>query len=222
MDAARSNRVRLGVLAFPISGIIAAVSALFPGIGINPAVNPAGFAQAANYVGLANLVGIVSLIFLMFGFIALQTFLERSSVDRWAFAGMLISMIGLGLFLPFFGVIAFAGPVAGRFYLNGQVQSVSIISEATGITNPAALVFGGVSVLSSVLGSMFFSVAVWRSGKLPKWSGVAYVISAPLSWTPHYIPVFWFLGGIFIFGAGIGITRGAWNALSQEHSQKSS
>ena len=91
------------MLAFPISGIIAAVTALVPGIGINPAVDPAGFAQAANYVGLANLVGIVSLIFLMFGFIALQMFLERSSVDRWAFAGMIISMIGLGLFLPFLG-----------------------------------------------------------------------------------------------------------------------
>ncbi len=207
----------MGILAFPISGLIDAIAAFAPGIGINPAVDPAGFAQAANYVGAANLAGIVSLVFLMFGFQALQTFLERSSVDRWAFAGMIISMIGLGLFLPFLGIFAFAAPVAGKLYLNGQVQAVSIISEATGTSNPTALTFGAISVLSSVLGAILFSVAIWRSGKLPKWSAFAYAISAPLNWTPHYIPVLWLLGGLLLFAAGIGIARGTWNATNQEH-----
>ena len=207
----------MGILAFPISGLIDAIAAFAPGIGINPAVDPVGFAKAANYVGAANLVGIVSLVFLMFGFQALQTFLERSSVDRWAFAGMIISMVGLGLFLPFLGIFAFAAPVAGKLYLNGQVQAVSIISEATGTSNPTALTFGAISVLSSVLGAILFSVAIWRSMKLPKWSAFAYAISAPLNWIPHYIPALWLLDGILLFGAGIGITRGTWNAMNQEH-----
>ena len=217
MNSARADRIRIGVLAFPISGLVAVSTALAPGIDINPAVDPAGFAQAAGSVGLANLIGIVSLIFLLFGFQALQAFLEKNSVNKFAFMGLIASTVGVGLFLPFLGIIALAGPVAGRFFLNGQVQSVSVISEAIGISNPVALAFGGVSVLSSVLGSSFFSVAIWRSGMLPKWSAVAYVISSPLSWTPHYIPVIWFLGGMLLFGAGIGITNGIWNALSQEH-----
>lgn len=215
LDVARANRTRIGVLAFPISGLVAASAALVPGIGINPAVDAAGFAQAANYVGLANLVGIVSLVFLLFGFQALQVFLERNSVDRCAFAGLILSVSGLGLFLPFLGIIAFAAPVAGRLYLSGNLQAVSIISEATGTSNPAALAFGGVSVLFSVLGAILFSVAIWRSGKLPKWSAFAYAISAPLNWAPHYVPVLWLLGGILLFGAGIGITRGIWNALNK-------
>ncbi len=210
LDVARANRSRIGALAFPISGLVAASAALVPGIGINPAVDAAGFAQAANYVGLANLVGIVSLVFLLFGFEALRAFLERNSVDKWAFAGMILSVIGLGLFLSFLGIFAFAGPVAGRVYLSGDLQAVSIISEATGTSNPAALAFGGVSVLFSVLGGILFSVAIWRSGKLPKWSAVAYAISAPLNWTPHYVPALWFIGGILLFGAGIGIARGIW------------
>ena len=173
-------------------------------------------------MGLANLVGIVSLIVLMFGFQALQTFLERDSVDRWAFAGMVTSLISVGLFLSFIGIFAFAAPVAGRLYLNGQVQAVGVISEATGTSNPTALAFGGVSVLSSILGAILFSVAIWRSGKLPKWSAVAYAISAPLNWTPHYIPALWLLGGILLFAAGIGITQGTWNAMNQEHLRDSS
>jgi len=216
LDVARANRTRIGALAFPISGLVATLAALVPGIGINPAVDPAGFAQAANYVGLANLVGIASLVFLLFGFQALRAFLERNSVDKWLFEGLILSVVGLCLFFPFLGIFAFAGPVAGRFYLSGNLQAVSIISEATGTSNPAALAFGGVSILFSVLGAILFSVAIWRSGKMPKWSAFAYAISAPLSWTPHYIPVLWLLGGILLFGAGIGITRGIWNSLNEE------
>ena len=110
----------------------------------------------------------------------------------------------------FQGIFTFAGPVAGRFYLSGDLQAVSIISEATGTSNPAALAIGGVSVLFSVLGAILFSKAIWRSDKLPKWSAFAYAISAPLNWIPHYIPAFWFLGGILLFGAGIAIARGIW------------
>jgi hypothetical protein len=134
---------------------------------------------------------------------------------------MILSVIGLGLFLPFLGIIAFAAPVAGRFYLSGDLQAVSIISEATGTSNPVALAFGGVAVLFSVLGAVLFSVAIWRSSNLPKWSAFAYAISAPLNWAPHYVPVLWLLGGILLFGAGIGITRGIWDALSEVRSQDS-
>jgi len=221
LDAARANRIRIGVLAFPISGLVAAAAALVPGIGINPAVDAAGFAQAANSVGLANLIGIVSLILLLFGFQALHAFLERSSVDRRAFVGMIVSVIGVGLFLPFLGIIAFAAPFAGRLYLGGDLQAVSIISEATGISNPAALAFGGDSVSFSVLGSILFAMSIWRSGKLPKWSALAYAIAAPLNWTPHYMPALWLIGGALLFGAGIGITRGIWNTLKEEHSRDS-
>lgn len=213
LNVTRASRVKIGALAFPLSGIVGAGAALVPGIGINPSVDPASFAQAANNVGLANLAGIASLVFLLFGFQALQSFLERNSTGKWAFPGMILSVIGIGFFLPFLGILAFAGPVAGRLYLNGQAQAVSIISEATGTSNPIALAFGGLSILFSVLGAILFSVAIWQSGKLPKWSALAYAISAPLNWTPHYIPVLWFLGGVLLFGAGIGMTRGVWLAL---------
>jgi len=163
LDATRANRARIGALALPISGLVAASAALVPGIGINPAVDPVGFAQAANYVGLANLVGIVSLVFLLFGFQALHSFLERNSIDKWAFAGMILSLIGLGLFLPFLGTIAFAAPVAGRLYLSGDLQAVSIISEATSTSNLLPLP-SAESLFCSRFLARFFSL--WPSGDL--------------------------------------------------------
>jgi hypothetical protein len=206
------SRIRLGVLAFPISGVIAALGALAPGINVNPAVDPAGFARVANYVALVNLAGIVISIFLLFGFQALYGFLAESSVDKWAFTGMILSIAGVALFLPFLGIIAFASPAAARLYLSGQDKAISIISESTSVSNPTSLIFGGFSVLSYVIGSILFSIAIWRSGRLPKWSAVPYAISAPLNFIPHYIPAIWFLGGLLLFVAGIGIAREIWKS----------
>ena len=52
---------------------------------------------------------------------------------------MVLSVIGLCAFFSFLGIFAFAGPVAGKFYLGGDLKAASIISESTGISNPAAL-----------------------------------------------------------------------------------
>src|SRR5207245_2847829 len=49
------NRVRLGILALPSSGVLGIVSVLPPGVFINPAPDPLGFAQASGRVGCALL-----------------------------------------------------------------------------------------------------------------------------------------------------------------------
>ena len=210
MIPSNANRIRLAVFVFPISGLIAALGALVPGIGIDPSSDPAGFARAANLVGIANLAGLVSIVLLLFGFQALYAFLAGSSMDRLAFIGMELSTGGATLFASFLGIIAFVGPVAGSHYLNGQVDAIGIVAEAVSSSSLPVLILGGFSLISYVIGSVLFGVAIWRCGKLPKWSAVLYALSTPLSATPHYIPAFWFLGGMLLFVSGIGIVRGVW------------
>ncbi len=210
MNPSNANFIRSGVLVFPITGLVAALGALVPGININPSTDPAGFARAANLVGLANLAGLVAVVLLLFGFQALYAFLAGSSVDRWAFVAMVLSIAGAALFASFLGIIAFAAPVAGNHYLNGQSYAISIVAEAVSPSSLPVLVFGGFSLISYVIGSILFGVAIWGCDKLPKWSAVAYAVSTPLSATPHYIPALWFLGGMLLFISGMGITRAIW------------
>jgi len=92
------NRVRLGILALPISGAIGIVSVLPPGVFIDPAVDPAGFAQASSTIGLGNMIGIVSLVLLLVGAQSLYSILVDGSAGRWAFAGMMLTIVGVGLF----------------------------------------------------------------------------------------------------------------------------
>src|SRR2546422_4352140 len=122
-----SSKIRFPVLAFPIAGLVAAVTALTPGIGISPEHDPAGFARAANLVGLANLAGLIAFVLLLFGFEALYGFLADSSAGRWALAGMMFSVAGAALFASFLGILAFVAPIAGRMYLNGQMQAIGVI-----------------------------------------------------------------------------------------------
>src|SRR2546428_12754289 len=76
------NRVRLGILALPSSGTVGIVSVLPPGVFINPAVDPAGFAQASGMVGLGNMIGMVSLVLLLVGVQSLYSILVEGSAGR--------------------------------------------------------------------------------------------------------------------------------------------
>ena len=204
------NRIRIGIITFPLFGLVALIGALTPGIGINPATDPVGFAQAADIVGLVNLVGVIALALQLYGFQALFLFLSNPPRDRSAFLGMTLSIVGIGLYLPFLGIIAIVGPIAGRDYLNGQPRAISIVSDATSVSNPAVLIVGGISVVLFILGSLFFSIAMWKSEKIPRWSAISYLVAAPLNVIPHYLPALWFAGAILLLSAGIGIVRGVW------------
>src|SRR5690242_4558305 len=108
---------RVSVLSFPIAGLVAIIGSLTPGIGINPASDPSGFAQAAGPVGIVNLAGLIAFIFLLFGFQFLDNFLSDMSVKKWSHAGMILSTAGGALFATFLGIFAIVAPVAAREYL---------------------------------------------------------------------------------------------------------
>ncbi len=202
------NRVRLGILALPASGLLGIISVLPPGVFINPAVDPQGFAQASNTNGLGNMIGIVSLVLLLVGVQSLYLLLADTPADRWAFAGMILTIVGLGLFLPFAGIFAFAAPVAGRFYLNGDKSAVGVIAESVAMSNPSAFLFVGLAGLFSVVGSIFFGIAIWRSRRLPKWSGIPYCLAIFFAFlsAPFYSFTLALLGGVLL------LTSGGWMA----------
>ncbi len=198
------NRIRLGVLALPVSGLLGLVATLIPGVWINPSVDPEGFARASAGTGLGNMLGIPAGVLLLIGVQALYLFLAGTSADRWALGGLLLMFAGMGLFLPFLGIFAFAAPVLGRHYLNGDSSAVSVITESTTISNPSAFIFGGAAVLLLVISSVFFAIAIWRSHRLPRWSGILYAVAAPLWVDPlyNYQPIIALLGSLLLLASG--------------------
>src|SRR5437879_7269336 len=124
------DRVRLGIWALPLSGLLSTIAALVPGVGIDPAVDPEGFARASSNIGLSNMLGIPSAALLLIGILALYLLLAGTPVDRPAFSGLLIILTGTLFFLPFIGIYAFTVPVLGRRYVSGETTAISAVSES--------------------------------------------------------------------------------------------
>jgi len=194
--------------ALPLSGLLSTIAALIPGIGIDPAIDPEGFARASSNIGLSNMLGIPSLGLLLIGILALYLFLARTPVDRPAFIGLLLILVGMAFFLPFIGVYAFMAPVLGRRYLSGDKTAVNAIPESASITNFTALVFGGTAVFLLLLGAVMFGTAIWRSKTLPKLSGLVLAIGIILSADPlfYYQPIVWVAGGALVLFSGVWIS----------------
>jgi hypothetical protein len=201
--------VHIGILAIPVSGLIISLSSLVPGLDINPAIDPDGFARVATTVSLANLAGLVAGVILLLGFLALREYMSNAPVGFWSFAGMVSSTGGLGLFLPFVGIFAFAGPVAARLYLLGNKGAITVVADSVSPSNTTALVFGGLSILLFVAGSIIFGSCIWRCGKLPRWAAVPYAFGVPLLIVPFYSFAN-FAGGLLLLTSGIWMALNVW------------
>src|SRR2546425_4687552 len=203
------DRIRWGIWALPLSGLLSTIAALVPGVGIDPAVDPEGFARASSNIGLSNMLGIPSAALLLIGILALYLFLAGTPVNRPAFSGLLLIITGTTFFLPFIGIYAFTAPVLGRRYLSGDKTAVSAISESTSITNSTALVFGGTAVFLLVFGAILLGAAIWRSKTLPKLPGLLLAICIILPADPlfYYQPIIWVAGGALLLFSGVWISR---------------
>jgi len=129
-------------------------------------------------------------------------------VDRPAFAGFLLILVGTVFFLPFIGIYAFTAPVLGRRYLSGDKTAISAISESSSITNSTALVFGGTAVFLLLLGAIMLGTSTWRSKILPKLPGLLLAVGIVLSADPlfYYQPIIWVAGGALVLFSGVWIS----------------
>lgn len=207
----RNDYVRLRIMAVPVSGLVLSLATLAPGLDTNPASDPNGFARAAVTPAyeIANLAGLVGVVILLFGFQALYSYMSDTDVGQWAFAGMVSSTAGMGLWLPFLGIFAFAAPAAARLHLSGEEEAMSAVISGVSPTSLPTALFGGLSVLLFVLGSAIFAGCIWRSEKLPKWSAVPYA-AAPLFTIPLYNFAVAFLGSAMLMISGVWLAISLW------------
>ena len=169
MNSSYLNRIRIGVLALVLSGVLGVIGEFMRGPLLDPSVNPAGFAQAAasGNFGTAWVLILLSATLAMFGTLALYGHLAGGRADGTAFWGLILSLAGGALFLVFTGAFAFADPVVGRLYVQGD-QSVIAVAVAAFYQGPATSILYPAGLLGT-LGSVLMGIAIWRSGTLPRW-----------------------------------------------------
>jgi hypothetical protein len=204
------------LLGLPLYGVLTFFSSLDP--QPDPSTHYEAFSRFVTtngYVLKHLFLSDLSIIFVIFGTFALGAYLTRSQAGRMGLWAMVIAVFGHALFLLIGGVSTFATPQEGQAYLAG-IEEYHKLPTSLAVTAQTATF--GVSVLLGFVGNVLLGVAVWRSGILPKWSGVlwafapvlmyifgiAYALTIGANATPPTVPA----------GAVLLAISGAWMALS--------
>src|SRR3712207_260653 len=198
--------IRLGVLSLPLAGLLA-----LAGLYTTFALGPGGILASGDNRAIASMGYFVSVFFgnvlaltvLIFGVIALYAYLANTGERALTLGAMVLSIVGIALFLTRLGVIAYTVPALSRSFLSGNPESIRIIDSI--FAGP----LGSVEVMSWLLysaGFILFGVAIWRSGALPKWAGVLIAVHAPLISGPFSI-----VGSVV--GILLAVVGGGWIAL---------
>ena len=159
--------IRVGLFALPVYGLLIAYSTLKP--QPDQVADPEGWARfvsSTSYLVSHVLGNVLGTALVIFGTFALGALLATSRAPRLGLWGMVLSITGYLLFtIP--GVIStFATPPIGAAYLAGNREVMSL--EFSPILTLITLL----ALLLAVIGNGLLSVAIWRSGSLPRWAGV--------------------------------------------------
>lgn len=181
-QASISSRLHLSAIALAISGIF---FLLYPALRpFSDEITLQGAAAFASpYWLLAHMLAMVAFAFLPIGLLGLYSTLQDTTVERFGYWALVLSMIGVGFTLPFYGGEANGLHAIGQEAL--RQQNADILSLAGVIrSGPGLYMFlAGLSLLG--IATIVVAVALWGSGKYQKWSGVPLAAGFAL-----YIPQF--------------------------------
>lgn len=150
-----------------------------------PAVRPAG--DGATDWASGNWVA--SHLFAMVGFIlvplGLYTLLDTIPSLRRA---LVITWVGAGLTLPYYGAEDFALHVVGQRSVRLGDTGLTELGDAFRL-HPVAVTTFALGLLSLAVGGVLTAIAIWRSGRFPKWSGVPLAAGFLLFLPQFYTPI---------------------------------
>lgn len=212
---ASPSPVRLGAFSLALSGIL---FFLYP--ALRPFSDEAGAqtlqgaqAFASPFWILAHTLAAVGFILLTLGLLSLRIALQKTSGERLASVALVVTWIGVGLSLLYYGAESFALHAIGQQAVTQHsTQLLTLVNDIR--WGPAIYVFTVGLVLLGV-GPILAAIAIWRSGTISRWSGLPFALGFAL-----YIPQFFTPPPIRV-AHGLLVTLGClWVAWSMVQSQR--
>jgi hypothetical protein len=177
MNSQTRREIRFGLVALAVSGLLLALSTILRG----PAslADPGSFirdAGSSTYV-LAWTFILVGGVLSLYGCFGLYRYLTYQAQSLIAFLAFVLRVMGISFFLPLAAFFAVSGPVIARLYQQGNQEVIAVVtSNFTGL----GLALFALSGVGEILGWTLFGVALWRDGRLPKWTVALFLLALPL------------------------------------------
>jgi uncharacterized membrane protein YhaH (DUF805 family) len=182
--------IRTGLFALPLNAVLVgyATRVAEP----DQVSDPEGWARFVSTTSffvehlLSNVVGGTLAIF---GTFALGSYLAGSRATRSALWGMTLAITGHLLFTVPGVVSTFVTPAIGSAYLAGNRAAITVEFS------PVLMALFALALVLALVGNLLLAVAVWRSGRLPRWPGLLWAAGTVV---------------FYLFGAFLGLaTTGA-------------
>jgi hypothetical protein len=207
-----------GRIAEPVTRRSGAVFMALAGASflLYPAVRPYGDETTLDGArGMASSAWIAAHLFAVAGFIllalslqALYAVLRPTTGGPLAARALVVTWLGVGLTLPYYGVEVFgAHVIAQRAVATGDAGVLDMVNEFR--FNPAAIALFASGLLLLAVGMVLAAIAIWRSQLLPRWSGVPAAIGFAL-----FIPQFFASAEVRIAHGAVIAAGCAWLAAT--------
>jgi hypothetical protein len=209
-------RIGLGALAFAVAGVL---------FVCYPAVRPwqdestrdgAVAAMASGAWVAAHLFAMIGFILVALGLLALHSAVNPTRAERTALVAVVLSWIGAGLTLPYYGAEDFGLNAIARKAAEGQVSDLLGLVEAVRFS-PVPITTFGLGLLLLAAGAVLAAVAIWRSGVLARSSGIlfaaGFVLFLPQFFTPPAVRI---AHGVLVAAGSIWLAVALWRASGAE------
>ncbi len=177
-----SSRVRLGAVSLALSGILFVLYPLLRPYSDESSLQGAQAFASTAWI-LAHMLGVLGFIFVALGLLGLSSALQHTAARRLASLALVLTWIGVGLILPYYGAEMFGLRALGQEALRQHSPALLSLVDTVRL-GPAAIVFV-VGLLLLAVGAILVAIAVWRSGTLSRWSGIPFALGFVL-----YLPQF--------------------------------
>ena len=163
--------IRAGLFALPVYGLLTAYATLEP--QPDQVSDPDGWARfvsSTSYLASHIIGNVLGTTLAIFGTFALGAFLVTSRAPRLALSGMVLAVAGHILFTVPGAISTFATPAIGTAYLAGNRDVMALEFP------PVMTAILAIGLLLAVIGNTILGVAIWRSGTLPRWAGLIWIV----------------------------------------------
>lgn len=179
-------------------GVLASLSFTLAGVlfVLYPAIRPfscetslsgaAAFGSTAWVV--AHSMAIVAFVLLVLGLLGAYLFLQATAGGKIALVALVVSWIGVGLTLPFYGAEDFALHAIGQEAL--KQNNPALVSLASVVRGEPGIWFIISGLVLLGVGIVAFAIAIWRSRALISWSGIPLAVGFAL-YIPRYSAPQW-------------------------------
>jgi hypothetical protein len=178
MTTQTRREVRSGLITLAVTGPLFTLGIILRGaIDISDTTSLVREALTPGFTTGWTLI-VFGFVLQLYGFFGLYRYLTTQADSLIALWGFALRIVGGALGVPVFLFLAINGPEIALRQQRGDPDAIIVLERF--FTSGLGMAVLGFASTAAVVGFFLFVIAMWRDGRLPRWTVVAFALSLPL------------------------------------------